>query len=430
MTEIADAPRDLSSLVVFQRGSLEASDDLFEPFRLVDASGTVLEPVSAYLRELQACGRSASTQRSYGMDLLRWFRFLWTVEVGWDQATRVEARDFCSWIQISDKPVRPHWRRAGEDVQPPSPRTQDVRGARAGGSNPVTGKAGPGVKYAAATAAHSETVLRSFYDFHLETGSGPMLNPFPLSRDRRGGRANAHHNPMNPFQHERTGRYRPKAVVRIPRQIPDERFDELFAELGSHRDRALVAFWVSTGARAAELLGATCADADPGQQLITVIRKGTRSLQQLPASPDAFVWLRLYQAQMQGLVPVSPDQPLWWTLRRPFRALNYHAARAMFIRANASLGSNWSLHDLRHSAAYRMARDPQMTLSDVQWVLGHAQLSTTQLYLTAPTEDVIAAVLAYHDRRAHPQPESPDESRNRLRYRPETLSVLFGRQAK
>ena len=294
----------------------------------------------------------------------------------------------------------------------------------------MTGKTGPGVKYAAATAAHSETVLRSFYDFHLETGSGPMLNPFPLSRDRRGGRANAHHNPMNPFRHERTGRYRPKAVVRIPRQIPDERFDELFAELGSHRDRALVAFWVSTGARAAELLGATCADADPGQQLITVIRKGTRSLQQLPASPDAFVWLRLYQAQMQGLVPVGPDQPLWWTLRRPFRALNYHAARAMFIRANASLGSNWSLHDLRHSAAYRMARDPQMTLSDVQWVLGHAQLSTTQLYLTAPTEDVIAAVLAYHDRRAHPQPESPEESRNRLRYRPETLSVLFGRQTK
>ena len=430
MTETADAPRDLSSLVVSQRGFLEASDDLFDPFRLVDASGMVLEPVSAYLRELQACGRSASTQRSYGMDLLRWFRFLWTVEVGWDQATRVEARDFCSWIQVSDKPVRPHWRRAGEDVQPRSPRTQDVRGARAGGSNPVTGKAGPGVKYAAATAAHSETVLRSFYDFHLEAGSGPMLNPFPLSRDRRGGRANAHHNPMNPFQHERTGRYRPKAVVRIPRQIPDERFDELFAALGSHRDRALVAFWVSTGARAAELLGATCADADPGQQLITVIRKGTRCLQQLPASPDAFVWLRLYQAQMQGLVPVGPDQPLWWTLRRPFRALNYHAARAMFIRANASLGSNWSLHDLRHSAAYRMARDPQMTLSDVQWVLGHAQLSTTQLYLTAPTEDVIAAVLAYHDRRAHPQPESPDESRNRLRYRPETLSVLFGRQAK
>ena len=99
--------------------------------------------------------------------------------------------------------------------------------------------------------------------------------------------------------------------VGCPWQIPDVKFDELFALLGSHRDLALVAFWVSTGARASELLGATAADADPGQQLITVIRKGTRALQQLPASPDAFVWLRLYQAQMHGLAPLGRDQPLW-----------------------------------------------------------------------------------------------------------------------
>ena len=96
---------------------------------------------------------------------------------------------------------------------------------------------------------------------------------------------------------------------------------------GSHRDRALVAFWVSTGARASELLGATVGDVDPGQQLITVIRKGTRALQSLPAAPDAFVWLRLYQAQLSGLVPAGRDQPLWWTLRRPLRALGYDAAR-------------------------------------------------------------------------------------------------------
>jgi len=37
---------------------------------------------------------------------------------------------------------------------------------------------------------------------------------------------------------------------------------------------------------------------------------------------------------------------------------------------------------LRHTAAYRMARDPLMPLTDVQWVLGHAHLSTTQIYLT------------------------------------------------
>jgi len=150
-------------------------------------------------------------------------------------------------------------------------------------------------------------------------------------------------------------------------------------------------------------------------------------LQQLPASPDAFVWLRLYQAQLGDLVPAGRDQSLWWTLRRPLRALNYHAARAMFTRANAALGSNWSLHDLRHSAAYRMARDPQMTLTDVQWVLGHAHLSTTQLYVTAPVEDMIAAVLAHHNRRAQGPGAQADSATERLSYRPESLAVLFGR---
>ena len=53
-----------------------------------------------------------------------------------------------------------------------------------------------------------------------------------------------------------------------PHHIPEEKFNGLFAALGSHRDRALVAFWVSTGARASELLGVSCRDADPGQQLI------------------------------------------------------------------------------------------------------------------------------------------------------------------
>jgi integrase len=134
-----------------------------------------------------------------------------------------------------------------------------------------------------------------------------MVNPFPLARGRRGGRARPHHNPVEPYRPERAGLYRPRLAGHAPHHIPEGMFSELFAALGSHRDRALVAFSVSTGARASELPGASCRDADPGQQLITVIRKGTRHLQQLPASPDAFVWLRLCQAQMHGLVPAGPD---------------------------------------------------------------------------------------------------------------------------
>ena len=424
MISEGEAPRDLSSLVVPQRGWVEATGDLFDPYRIVDARGVIVVPAAAYLRDLQASGRPAATQRSYAYDLLRWWRFLEAAGVAWDQATRVEARDFCRWIQIAGKPARPHWR------QPAGGDSQRARPSRAGAGvpNPVTGKPAPGARYAPATVARCETVLRSFYDFHIEAGSRPMVNPFPLARGRR-GRVNAHRNPMDPFTAEPAGRYRPKVPRRIPRQIPDARFDELFAGLGSHRDRALLAFWISTGARASELLGVLRGGADAGQQLITVVRKGSRALQQLPASPDAFVWLRLYQQQMHDLVPAGPDDPLWWTLRRPFRPLGYHAARAMFVRANAALGANWSLHDLRHSAAYRLARDPQMPIADVQWVLGHAHLSTTQLYVTPTAEDVIKGVLAHHQRRAAGTTPSSAQSPS-LRYRPESLNVLFGQEPK
>jgi integrase len=112
--------------------------------------------------------------------------------------------------------------------------------------------------------AHSETVLRGFYEFHREAGTGPIVNPFPLDRSRRGRRAHAHHNPMEPHRNERAGRYRPRLPARVPRSVPDDEFNEIFARLPSHRDRALVAFYVSTGARASELLSATQGGGRPG----------------------------------------------------------------------------------------------------------------------------------------------------------------------
>ncbi len=401
--------RELASLVVPQRGRLVTTGDLWEPYRLVDDDGAGVEPVAAYLAELQACGRSTTTSRSYGMDLLRWFRFLWSVGVSWDRASRNDARDFSRWMQVAGRPVRPHWRSQRED-----------------GPSPTSGSAAAvSTLYSASVRAHSETVLRGFYDFHGDAGRGPILNPFPLDRARRGHRAHAHQNPMEPLRNERAALYRPGVPSRIPRNVPDAEFNEIFARLPSHRDRALVAFYVSTGARASELLSVRQGGVDPGRQLITVIRKGTRASQQLPASSDAFVWLRLYQLEMQAKIPAGRGQPLWWTLRSPSRPLTYHGAHRMFERVNARAGTAATLHSLRHTAAYRMAEDPALPLTDVQLVLGHAHLSTTQLYLTPRMEDVIRRLLAHHAEqseraalRAAPVP-GPG-------YRPDTLAVLFG----
>jgi len=383
--------------VVPGAGALVESGDVWEPYYLSDPGGVRVGPVSEYLWDLQAAGRPATTQRSYSLALLRWFRFTWAVEVPWSQATRVEARDFCRWLQLSGKP------------------------GRATGAGVVPGKQAGPARFAPSTVAHCETVCRGFYGYHLEAGTGPIVNPFPLARV---GRAHAHHNPLDPFPRQKAGLYRPIVPKRVPKQIPDAAFNELFAGLPSNRDRALVAFWVSTGARASELLGVTRSGADPGQQLITVIRKGSRAIQALPASPDAFVWLRLYQQEVQGLVSAGPDDPLWWTLRRPFRPLSYHAAQVMFDRVNAAVGTGWTLHSLRHTAAYRLARDPGMPITDVQWVLGHASLTTTQIYVNPTAEDVIEATLAHHRRQAEPRPVLPDPAPG---YRPESLDVLFGK---
>ena len=404
MANEQEAVRDLASIVVPQVGRLVETTDPFEPYRLLDADGTAVEPVSVWFADLLAAGRSSATLRSYGMDLLRWFRFLAAIEVPWDRASRTEARDFSRWLGIAGKPARPHWRHPDE----PAPSVS---------SNKM---------YAPSVRAHSETVLRGFYDFHRDEGSGPVLNPFPLDRNRRGRRAHAHHNPMEPHRGERSGLYRPTVPTRIPRSIPDEQFNEIFARLPSHRDRALVAFYVSTGARASELLSVTSGGVDPGRQLVRVIRKGSGAAQELPASVDAFVWLRLYQVEMGELIPSGRRQPLWWTRRRPVHPLSYHGVHRMFERVNTAAGSEATLHALRHTAAYRMAEDPTLPLTDVQEVLGHAQLSTTQIYLTPRKQDVIRRVLAHHAEQTRLAKERvvPVAAPG---YRPETLDVLFGR---
>ncbi|MBG0831667.1 tyrosine-type recombinase/integrase [Planomonospora sp. ID67723] len=372
--------RDLSRLTVPRWGRLVETGDRYEPYRLVDADGVAVEPVAMFFQELLAAGKAAATVRSYGMDLLRWWRFLHAVDVSWDRATRVDARDFSCWLQLTVKP------RATAAKRRPA-RT-------VGAPNPVTGKPTPGPGYAPSTVAHGETVLRRFYDLHRDAGSGPLLNPFPLDLARRSGRAHAHHNPMDAWAPERTGRYRPTVPHRIPRSIPDEWFNTLFAALPSNRDRALITFWISSGVRVSELISLRQCDVDPGQQLISVVRKGFSGRQQVPASSDAFVWLRLYQTGLHGLVPRGRTQPVWWTLRRPIRPLTYHGAHRMFERVNAASGADWTLHDLRHSAAARMVRDPQLTLTV-------ADLDRPQLLATGVNRRRVVAGLARVDPHPH-----------------------------
>ena len=302
--------RDVTALVVPAVGAV-ASIDAAPGTVLLDATGEPVDEVSEFFATMLACGASFSSLRSYGLALLRWWRFLAAVDVCWQRAGRIEARDFVLWMRL----VGPAGRQGG---------------------------------YAPATINHALAVVKMFYADRISAGDGPLINPVPDADHRAGRRSNAHHNPMQPFAPAVRAPFRQKMPERIPRHLPDRLFDELFATVRSDRDRALLAFYVSTGARASELLGVTVDRVNVGDQRIGVHRKGSGRLQWLPASADAFVWLRLYQQQIR-----RPDgeQALWLTRRGPVRPLTYSAARRMLQRANESLGTAWTLHDLRHTAA-------------------------------------------------------------------------------
>ncbi|MGH9058676.1 MAG: tyrosine-type recombinase/integrase, partial [Acidimicrobiales bacterium] len=114
-------------------------------------------------------------------------------------------------------------------------------------------------------------------------------------------------------------------------------------------------------------------------------------------------------------------QPLWWTRRPPPRPLTYTAMRAVLGRANAKLGTNISLHDLRHYGALRLAHDPAMAITDVQTVLRHRSLSSTVVYTREHIEDVIARVQEHYRR---PPPRQPSDQA--WAYPPADLTELFG----
>jgi integrase len=405
----------LGSITLPRWGKVAASDGP-SPWCVVDPDGRVVEPIQRFLIDFVACGNQPTSVRSYAYGLLRWWRWLCVTGVEWNRARPDDVRDYVLWIQRAVKPRS-------------SART--VSASTAGTVNLKTRKQYLDDRYKPRTTRHSNAVIRSFYEFWIEMGAGPLVNPVPLQR-MRGQHANAHHNPMTPFRAEGRIRYNPKVPKTRPRALPDELWVELFSALKSNRDRAVLALAVSSAARASELLGVRGVDLDWGDQLVRVVRKGSRAQQWLPASPEAFVWLRLYLAELGEL---DPQQTIWWTLRRRDRGkglqrqpMDYEALRGVFRRINVLLGTNWSMHDLRHTCALRMARDESLSLRDVQTILGHEHLGTTaDLYLIEEDAAVIRRVATHLAEREKPSvsPPQPPVSGYDLT----DLDVLFGNGA-
>jgi integrase/recombinase XerC len=394
--------RDLRSLVLPQVGAVTLTKDLLEPVQLLDADGAIDETVRQFVRHLVACDYSSATCRSYVLSLLRWLRFLAAVDVPWDRAERREVRDFVLWMRGADNPQR--HRRPG--TSPP------------GTINPVTGKRTLSEGYAPSTINHALSAARMFYEYHLMTGLGPLVNPVPAQRGRGFDRAGSHRSPIEPVQLLPRAPYRQRIPSPPLRALPDDVFNDFFAALSNHRDRAIVAVAVSSGARAAELLRMRLEEVDFGRQLVALQGKGHRELELVPASPDSFLWLAAYLAESEA-DRSSHDSRLWWTRRGPARPLTYWALRQILNRANDQLGSNVTFHDLRHTYAMRLMDDPNLFITDVQRLMRHRSLTSTQIYARAHIDELVAK-MHQHYSRSKSAPAGPDPA-----YDPDAMAVLF-----
>lgn len=396
--------RDVRSLVVPRAGSFERLNDPLEPGRIVDVDGSVDQPAAQFARHLVACDYSPHTSRAYLRSLLLWYRFLHAIDVPWNQAERRDVRDFVLWLKVANNPQR---------------RAQRLDGTAPGAINPITGKRTLGAGYAKSTVNHALTSMKMFYEYHLVTGLGPVVNPVPEQRSRDLDRPGSHRSPMEKPSRLRRAPYRQRSAIKEPRALTNELFNEFFAALPSNRDRAIVSLGVSSGPRAAEVLDLHLDQIDVGRQIVLLQTKGRSELEEVPTSPDAFLWLAAYLAETEEWRPAA-DTRVWWTLRRPVRPMTYSALRQVLNRANTRIGgANITFHDLRHTYCMRMLDDPNLLITDVQRLMRHASILSTQIYSRAEIDDLVRKMQAHYNR---PTPSEPTVDPG---YDPAAISVLF-----
>lgn len=172
--------------------------------------------------------------------------------------------------------------------------------------------------------------------------------------------------------------------------IPDRR-------PGGLRDRAILEVLYSTGIRRGELVALDVADLDPSRGVLRVRRgKGGRA-RLVPIGRRASAWTQRYveTARARHLREVA-EPALFISARGRRLGVKMVTARMHGCLRAAGITKPGSCHVIRHSVATLM-HDAGADIRDLQALLGHAALTSTQLY----TRVSVQRLLDVH-RRTHP----------------------------
>ncbi|MBA2700434.1 MAG: tyrosine recombinase [Chloroflexi bacterium] len=196
----------------------------------------------------------------------------------------------------------------------------------------------------------------------------------------------------------------PRPTRHLPDTLDVDEVDRLLeaASTGGPPDRALLEVLYAAGLRVSEAIGLDRDDLSMDGAFVRVIGKGDRE-RLVPVGDVAMDWLAAWlegpREQLLAIGHVSPLRggPLFLGARGNRLARQQAWSAVSSAAARAGLGGRVSPHTLRHSFATHLL-EGGADLRVVQELLGHASISTTQLY-THLTGERIRDVY----RRAHPR---------------------------
>ena len=175
----------------------------------------------------------------------------------------------------------------------------------------------------------------------------------------------------------------PRAWPALPKFLSIEEVDTLIAQPDVStprglRDRAMIELLYATGLRVTELISVRLADLHLAEEYLTCVGKGSKE-RLVPIGEQAAEWIQQYQATGRRTLLKGTSTPRLFVNMRGgslSRVGFWKILKAYGLRAGLR---GLSPHVLRHSFATHLL-DRGADLRAIQMMLGHADLSTTQIY--------------------------------------------------
>ncbi|HUE84037.1 MAG TPA: site-specific tyrosine recombinase XerD [Pyrinomonadaceae bacterium] len=190
----------------------------------------------------------------------------------------------------------------------------------------------------------------------------------------------------------------PQKFAYLPKFLTQEEIDLLFnapniATKDGVRDRALMELMYAAGLRVSELVSLKLEDVDLLAGLVVCHGKGSKE-RRVPIGKSAIHWLQQYLA-VKAAYGQATSPFLFLHHGRP---MTRHHARLVIKRYAASAGvKDISPHTLRHSFATHLLQNGADSRS-VQALLGHSDISTTQIYTHITDRHLRSAYERHHPR--------------------------------